>query len=102
MTVYEWVRALFSPRPAPKSAFSIGRDFDADYAAASRILKDRLNTKFPDNYHARNRADIDVTRNYSAHRKDAVDLISHEIALALRQGASVQDASTRAAKCAGL
>jgi hypothetical protein len=78
------------------------KDFDKDYDAARRMLKARLDSKYPDKYHAMLRTGFDPLRDYAAERIDAVDKMSAAIADALREGASVKEAADRAARTIGL
>jgi hypothetical protein len=102
MNIFKWIKSTLSAPIATSESKSNGRNFATDYAAASKLLRDQLDTKFPDNYHASFESRLDRMRDHGAERKDAIDAISKEISLALRQGTTVRDAAARGAKAVGL
>src|ERR1700712_1973348 len=64
------------------------RNFEADYRAATKLLKMRMDKSFPDNYHARLSPGANSTYDHGKDRASAVDTMSTAIAMALRQGAT--------------
>lgn len=77
-----------------------GQSFDADYHAATQIVKLRMNNRYPDNYYAR--ASSGADQDYSHGEERAVDAASAAIALALRNGATVKEAADAGAASIGL
>ena len=73
------------------------RNFDADYRAATKLLKARMDRRFPDNYQARTSLNASNTYDHGEDRATAVDTASAAIAMALREGATVQQAADAAA-----
>lgn len=102
MSILRSIRSLLGSPLVRSDPKLTTRNFESDYAAASKILRDRLDTKFPDNYHASSENRSNRMQDHGANRKDAIDAISKEISLALRQGATVRDAAARGAKAVGL
>ena len=80
----------------------LNSDFESDYNAATGMLKTRMNTKFPDNFHAQLGSRNNNTYDYGAARVDAVDQVSTTIAMALRNGATVRQAAEAGAACVGI
>lgn len=78
------------------------RNFDADYRAATKLLKTRMDKSFPDNYHARLSSSANSTYDHGEDRAAAVDTASAAIATALRRGATVQQAAEAGAASVGL
>ena len=85
-------------RPTARRA----RCFESDYFAATDLLKERMNKRYPDAYHARLSARDDRPYDYGAKRADAVDTASTAIAMALREGATVKDAAEIGAASVGI
>lgn len=78
------------------------RNFDADYRAATKLLKTRMDQHFPDNYHARLSPRSNSTHDHGEDRAAAVDTASIAIAMALRKGASVRQAAEAGAASVGI
>ncbi|MCJ2087132.1 hypothetical protein MKK88_14220 [Methylobacterium sp. E-005] len=78
------------------------RNFDADYRAATNMLKTRMGNSFPDNYHARPSAGTNSTRDFGDERAEAIDIASAAIAAALRRGATVKQAAEAGAASVGI
>lgn len=79
-----------------------GRSFEADYRLATQILKGRMNKRYPDNYHARLSSSSNQAYDYGEERAGAVDAASTAIAMALRNGATVEQAAEAGAKSVGI
>jgi hypothetical protein len=62
----------------------------------------RIDKKFPDNYYARLRSDTSTSYDHGEDRARAVDTMSTAIALALRDGATVQQAAEAGAASVGI
>lgn len=73
------------------------RQFESDYNAATRMLKLRIDERFPDSYYARLSSDRNSSYDYGQDRALAIDTISTAIAMALRGGASVEQAAAAGA-----
>jgi hypothetical protein len=84
------------------SRFVRARNFDDDYREATKLLKTRMNTRFPDNYGARLGTNGSGTYHHGQDRAAAVDTMSSEIATALRNGATVRQAAEAGAAGAGI
>lgn len=82
--------------------FSNARNFEANYNAAVRMLKDRLNLRFPDGHYARLRLGEDNPYDHGEDRGHAVDTMTNAIAMALRQGATVKQAAAAGAASVGI
>jgi len=78
------------------------RNFDADYRAATKLLKARMDQHFPDNYHARLSSGSKSTRDHGEDRAAAVDTASAAIATALRKGSTVRQAADAGAASIGI
>ncbi|WP_267427038.1 hypothetical protein [Methylobacterium sp. GC_Met_2] len=78
------------------------RNFDADYRAATELLKMRMDQHFPDNYHARLSGGTNGTHDHGEDRAAAVDTASTAISTALRKGATVQQAAEAGAASVGI
>ncbi|WCS24473.1 hypothetical protein LOK46_25615 [Methylobacterium sp. NMS14P] len=78
------------------------RNFDHDYTAAVRRLRDRLDRKFPDGQYAHRRMRLSVTQDHAEDRAQAVDTMSAVIAMALRNGATVDEAAEAGAASVGI
>ncbi|MCJ2068783.1 hypothetical protein MKK75_08205 [Methylobacterium sp. J-030] len=78
------------------------RNFDADYRAATIMLKTRMGNSYPDNYHARPSAGTNSTRDFGDERAEAIDTASAAIAAALRKGATVKQAAEAGAASVGI
>ncbi|MDQ0445457.1 hypothetical protein [Methylobacterium persicinum] len=78
------------------------RNFDEDYRSATYMLKQRMNKKFPDNYHARLSSGDNSPYDHGEDRALAVDAASIAIATALRNGASVRQAAEAGAVSVGI
>ncbi|MGU3421371.1 hypothetical protein [Methylobacterium sp. D54C] len=76
--------------------------FDRDYAGAIRILRDRLDLKFPDGQYAHRRLRMSIPHNHAEDRAQAVDTMSTVVATALRNGASVKEAAEAGAASVGI
>jgi hypothetical protein len=78
------------------------RTFEEDYAAAARLLRTRIDQEFPDSYYARLGSGRNSSYDYGQDRAAAIDTMSVAIALALRNGATVQQAATAGAASIGI
>ncbi|WP_267355242.1 MULTISPECIES: hypothetical protein [unclassified Methylobacterium] len=78
------------------------RNFDADYRAATNMLRVRMGNSFPDNYHARPSTGTNSTRDFGDERAEAIDTASAAIAAALRKGATVKQAAEAGAASVGI
>jgi hypothetical protein len=78
-------------------SLSAARKFEEDYKAATRLLKKRMDSRFPDNYHARPSAGSENTYDHGEERAAAIDTMSAAIATALRNGATVKQAAAAGA-----
>ncbi|MCJ2137285.1 hypothetical protein MKK69_25110 [Methylobacterium sp. J-026] len=78
------------------------RNFDADYRAATNMLKTRMGNSFPDNYHARPSPGANSMRDFGDERAEAIDTASAAIAAALRKGATVKQAAEAGAASVGI
>ncbi|GJE12572.1 hypothetical protein [Methylobacterium longum] len=78
------------------------RNFDADYRAATMLLKARMDKAFPDNYHARLSDGANSARDFGDERAEAIDTASAAIAAALRNGATVKQAANAGAASVGI
>lgn len=78
------------------------RAFEAKYNAATHLLKHRMNSKFPDSYHAKLGSSQNNAYDYGVGRAEAVDTASTAIAMALREGATVQQAADAGAASVGI
>lgn len=81
---------------------SCDRDFDADYRAALRLLRDRIDRKFPDGHYARLRSGMSTPYDHGEDRAQAVNTMSTAIAMALRDGATVKQAAEAGAVSVGI
>jgi hypothetical protein len=77
-------------------------NFDADYRAATDILRLRMSARYPDNFHARVGSEINSVRDYGDERAGAIDTASAAIAAALRKGATVKQAADAGAASVGI
>ncbi|MGH1587630.1 hypothetical protein ACRBEV_03830 [Methylobacterium phyllosphaerae] len=78
------------------------RNFEDDYNAATRMLKLRIDKRFPDSYYARLSSGNNSSYDYGQDRALAIDTMSTAIAMALRGGASVEQAAAAGAASVGL
>lgn len=78
------------------------RNFEDDYRAATRMLKQRIDERFPDSYYARLSSKSNSSYDYGQDRAMAVDIMSTAIAAALRNGASVRQAADAGAASVGI
>ncbi|GJE51175.1 hypothetical protein GOFOIKOB_4230 [Methylobacterium tardum] len=78
---------------ASKKPHRRARDFDQDYTQAIRMLRDRLDRKFPDGQYAHRRLRMSIPYDHGEDRAQAVDKMSAVIAMALRNGATVEEAA---------
>lgn len=78
------------------------RNFDDDYRAATKILKMRMDARFPDNFHARMGTETNSMRDFGDERAGAIDTASSTIAEALRRGATVKQAAEAGAASVGI
>jgi hypothetical protein len=78
------------------------RKFEENYAAAARLLRTRIDQEFPDTYYARLSSGRNSSYDYGQDRALAIDTMSIAIAMALRNGASVQQAATAGAASIGI
>ncbi len=78
-----------------------GRNFDDRYTAAVRLLKTRVDRKFPDTYYARLSSGRDSSDNYGQNRAVAIDTMSTAIAMALRNGAPFNRPPTPVQRASG-
>ncbi|MGU3665068.1 hypothetical protein ACLBX9_12885 [Methylobacterium sp. A49B] len=83
-------------------SLSKSRDFDADYKAAVRMLRERLDRKFPDGPYAKLRSGASKHHDPRDDRALAVDTMSTAIAMALRDGATVKQAAEAGAASVGI
>ncbi|MGH1571938.1 hypothetical protein ACRAWG_16120 [Methylobacterium sp. P31] len=83
--------------------FSIkAKNFEEDYNAATRLLKLRIDKRFPDSYYARLSSGSNSSYDYGQDRALAIDTMSTAIAVALRGGASVEQAAAAGADSVGI
>ena len=87
----------FEGASAPKA-----RTFEDNYAAAARLLRTRIDRRFPDAYYARLSPGRNSAYDYGQDRALAIDTISVAIAMALRNGATIQQAAEAGAKSVGI
>jgi hypothetical protein len=78
------------------------RNFEENYAAAARLLRTRIDQEFPDAYYARLSSGRNSSCDYGQDRALAIDTMSIAIAMALRNGATVQQAATAGAASIGI
>lgn len=78
------------------------QDFEDDYNAATRLLKLRIDRRFPDSYYARLSSGSSSSYEYGQDRALAIDTMSTAIAMALRRGASVKQAAAAGAESVGI
>ncbi|MDP4006554.1 hypothetical protein [Methylobacterium sp. NEAU K] len=78
------------------------RNFEADYRAAMKLLKMRMDKSFPDNYNARLSSGANSTYDHGEDRAAAVDTMSTAIVMALRNGATVKQAEEAGAASVGI
>jgi hypothetical protein len=78
------------------------RNFEADYNAAATILRDRMGRKFPDGHYAKLRSGVNTPYDHGEDRALAVDTMSTAIAMALRGGATVEQAAKAGAESVGI
>ncbi|XYD07438.1 hypothetical protein R1A27_20235 [Methylobacterium sp. NMS12] len=78
------------------------RDFDADYISTLRLLRDRIDRKFPDGHYAKLRAGMSSPHDRGEDRAQAVNTMSTAVAMALRDGATVQQAADIGAASIGI
>lgn len=78
------------------------RDFESDYNAATSMLKTRMNSRFPDGFHAKLGSSNNTAYDFGAARIDAVDRVSTAVAMALRDGATVRQAAEAGAASVGI
>ncbi|MCJ2138397.1 hypothetical protein MKK69_30815 [Methylobacterium sp. J-026] len=81
---------------------SRARDFESDYNAAVKLLKNRLDKRYPSGHYGRLRAGENNPYNYGEERAEAVDTMSIAIAMALRDGATVKEAAEAGAASVGI
>lgn len=78
------------------------RTFEDNYAAAARLLRSRIDQEFPDAYYARLSSGRNSSYDYGQDRAHAIDTMSVAIAMALRNGATVQQAAAAGAASVGI
>jgi hypothetical protein len=78
------------------------KKFEDDYNAAARLLKVRIDKRFPDSYYARLSSGRNSSYDYGQDRALAIDTMSTAIAMALRGGASVEQAAAAGAASVGI
>ncbi|SFM97939.1 hypothetical protein [Methylobacterium pseudosasicola] len=78
------------------------KDFTGDYRTATDMLRDRINKRFPDNFHARVGSNANSMRDFGDERAGAIDMSSAAIAAALRDGASAKQAADAGAASVGI
>ena len=78
------------------------KDFTGDYRTATDMLRDRINKRFPDNFHARVGPKANSMRDFGNERAGAIDISSAAIAAALRNGASAKQAADAGAASVGI
>ena len=78
------------------------RNFEDRYAAAVRLLRTRIDQEFPDAYYARLSSGRNSSYDYGQDRALAIDTMSIAIAMALRNGATVQQAASAGAASIGI
>ncbi|KAA0122282.1 hypothetical protein CIW48_18615 [Methylobacterium sp. P1-11] len=81
---------------------SRARSFESDYNAAVKLLRDRLDTRYPSGHYGRLRSGENSPYDHGEDRAMAVDTMSTAIAMALREGATVQQAAEAGAASAGI
>ncbi|MCJ2085360.1 hypothetical protein MKK88_05040 [Methylobacterium sp. E-005] len=78
------------------------RTFEDRYAAAVRLLRTRVDQAFPDAYYARLSSGRNSSYDYGQDRALAIDTMSIAIAMALRNGATIQQAANAGAASIGI
>lgn len=78
------------------------KDFTGDYRTATDMLRDRINKRFPDNFHARVGSNSNSMRDFGDERAGAIDTSSAAIAAALRDGATAKQAADAGAASVGI
>lgn len=81
---------------------SRARNFESDYNAAVKLLRDRLDTRYPSGHYGRLRSGGNSPYDHGEDRATAVDTMSTAIAMALRNGATVQQAAEAGAASVGI
>jgi hypothetical protein len=76
--------------------------FEKDYNAAARMLKDRIDQKFPDGHYAKLRSGVNTPYDHGEDRALAIDTMSTAITMALRDGATVEQAAAAGAASVGI
>lgn len=78
------------------------RNFEDRYVAAVRLLRTRIDREFPDAYYARLSSGRNSSYDYGQDRALAMDTMSIAITMALRNGATVQQAAHAGAASVGI
>jgi hypothetical protein len=78
------------------------KDFSGDYRLAMDMLRDRINRRFPDNFHARVGSNANSMQDFGDERAGAIDMSSSAIAAALRDGATARQAADAGAASVGI
>ncbi|MCJ2057094.1 hypothetical protein MKL09_11065 [Methylobacterium sp. J-048] len=78
------------------------KDFSGDYRIATDMLRDRINRRFPDNFHARVGSNANSMHDFGDERAGAIDMSSSVIAAALRDGATARQAADAGAASVGI
>ncbi|MCJ2115724.1 hypothetical protein MKK65_03800 [Methylobacterium sp. J-001] len=78
------------------------KDFSGDYRTATDMLRDRINRRFPDNFHARVGSNANSMQDFGDERAGAIDMSSSAIAAALRDGATARQAADAGAASVGI
>ena len=76
--------------------------FEEDYNTAAKMLKDRMDKKFPNGHYAKLRSGVNTPYDHGEDRALAIDTMSTAVAMALRNGASVQQAAEAGAASVGI
>lgn len=80
----------------------MAESFEKDYNAAAKLLKDRMDKKFPNGHYAKLRSGVNTPYDHGEDRALAIDTMSTAIAMALRNGASVRQAAEAGAASVGI
>jgi hypothetical protein len=78
------------------------RNFEQDYNAAAKLLRARMDERYPNGHYARLRSNENSPYDHGEDRALAVDTMSTAIAMALRKGATVQQAAEAGAASVGI
>ncbi|WP_370875572.1 hypothetical protein [Methylobacterium amylolyticum] len=78
------------------------QSFESDYHAAAALLRERMNGSYPSAYHERLSSTAKPVYGYGEPRARVIDTASTAIAMALRDGATVEQAAEAGASSVGI